>query len=863
MSTLSPLMRQYAEIKQKYSDMLLLFQVGDFYELFFDDAVRASSFLGIALTKRGVTRDNQPIPLCGVPVHTLDHYILKLVRGGFRVAICDQLTVATPGKVVERGVTRVLTPGTLIDSNLLHEKSASYLAAFERVGSMTGMLFVELLTGQIFITVLDHTHDKLFESELARFTPDEIVLSLSYKDSSWENYLKKLGYNISYEEPVSTHHEAYHEWYRSLTTQARDFINTSVPAQTVLRLLYAYLHKNQPHVITALLNVSCYFPDDFLIFDAATQRNLELVQNIHDGSTEHTLYKILDHAATAMGSRMIKKWLLRPLVNRELLQLRLDAVEYLVHNYSLRTQLLELFLLLGDFERVIGRFSLGKPVRNDFFNLIRALRAIHEISQELAQHTDMPEFISSLAQKIVSHNDLIKYLERALSDDTSQEFCIKAGFHHEFDRLQTLLVHGASLITQIEQEEQQATGISSLKIRYNAHGYGIEITKTHSDKVPDHYMRLQTLVNRERYTIQKLKDIEYDLIHARTSLEALEKEIIHSITGIVVASIIPLKKCASACAMLDALCGFAQAAFVHKYVRPQFHENRDIIITQGRHPMVAAQLQHEFIPNDTRLIDEQSLLIITGPNMGGKSTYLRQVALICIMAQAGSSVPAQSAYLPLLDKIFTRIGASDNVAQGKSTFLVEMEETALICRQATSKSLVILDEVGRGTSTYDGLAIAQAVIEYIYDHIKARCLFATHYHELTELKKHAGIVPFYAASSVTENGILLLHTIIPGIAQGSFGIDVARSAHVPQEIVSRAREIMREITHASKFHEFKPTYAAHDQEKLYNLERELAQIYTILDSLKKLDFDSLSPRNAYDILWNLRENMSLRNNNGL
>ncbi len=796
--SLTPLMRQYYDIKKRYPDTLLLFQVGDFYELFFDDAHKASAFLGIALTKRGF-QGNEPIPLCGVPVHAIDHYVLKLVRGGFRVALCDQLTPAQTGKMIERGVTYVLTPGTLTDLKLLNEKTASYLAAVFPTEDSYGLVFAEILTGQLYATIVSRAEEKLFEAELSRFLPDEIIIPDTKLGKQLDVFLKRLGYVITVQPFAVTsrdHNEHLGEWLkRQFPESSLSFVNQSSTAQAALSLVYSFLRINQERALHNFKQLFTYSPDDFLLLDAATQKNLELVKNAHDGSSAHTLFSILDAATTAMGSRLIKKWLLRPLLKKEAIEQRLSAVESLVTQPLLVDSINVSLRDIGDLERIVGRIALRRAHLYDYTALLRALSTLPQLKQDLivVQHV---ELLGLVASRLGDFSFLHDLLSRSLNLDTAKDWKIQAGFSPELDRLRMLIEQAAQAILELERKEQQATGIASLKIRYSkAHGYGIEVTKANLSAVPERYTRLQTLTNRERFTTQELKDLEYDLNRAHTDINEVEKQIFEAVCQHVEAAISPLKKLAQALAHLDALMSLAKVAYTHNYTRPHFNDEHNIIIKEGYHPVVHAEIKHHFIPNDTRLTDNETLWIITGPNMGGKSTYLRQVALIALMAQAGSFVPARSADLFILDRIFTRIGAGDNVAQGKSTFLVEMEETALICTQATRNSLVILDEVGRGTSTYDGLAIAQAVVEYIYSHIKARCLFATHYHELTQLTlSHRGIVAYHTASKQTPEGIVLLHKIMKGNAQGSFGIEVARQANLPAPIIQRSQEILKSLT---------------------------------------------------------------------
>lgn len=887
---LTPLMRQFYEIKNKYPDTLLLFQVGDFYEIFFEDAKKAATILGIALTQRGTDSNGDPIPLCGVPVHVLENYLSKLVKAGIKVAICDQLESIKPGKIIERGVTQVLTPGTLTDLKLLNEKSASYLAVFYPTYNNWALIFVELLTGQLFITWSKDCGArpksiKLLEAELGRFLPDEIVLPDIKIAKEYISTLSNLGYAITCY-PTDILQE--NNWDQAKLWLERQFAQEAQPVdllttedsavQSCILLFFSYLKKNNERALSQLKQLFVYKPEDYLMLDAATQRNLELVKNLQDGSSANTLFNILDDAATAMGSRTIKKWLLRPLVKQELIEQRFDAISNFKENINLKDNLRQQLSKIGDLERVVGRIVLRRAQLHDYTNLLRALEVVPEISNLFNSAPD-GTLLSNINSKIDNFCELNNLLNSSINCDTSLDWLIKSGFNSELDRLREISNKGTQAILEFESKEQKTTGINTLKIRFNGpHGYGIEVTKANMHLVPAHYMRLQTLVNRERYTTQELKDLEYDLQRAKNEITQIEKEIFESIKQQVETYLSALKKLAYALSYFDALAAMANVAYKNNYVRPQFNSSKNIKITDGRHPVVQSRLANKFIPNSTNLTDEETLWIITGPNMGGKSTYLRQVALISIMAQMGSFVPAKQADLPVLDKIFTRIGAADNVAEGKSTFLVEMEETALICNEATENSLVILDEVGRGTSTFDGLAIAQAVVEYIFSHVKARCLFATHYHELTILaQKFTGIVPYYAASTKTQDGIVLLHKILPGVADGSFGLEVAKLAQLPESLVKRANEILNILIIAEQNSQqsknsvtsvsnsdlsVTPKSQELEQRKreleayIVQREQEFEVHKKIVDQLKQIDCEQLTAKQALDIIWRLKDTMA-------
>jgi DNA mismatch repair protein MutS len=874
-STLTPLMRQYFAIKDQYPDTLLLFQVGDFYELFFDDAKQAAAFLGIALTKRGNV-NGEPIPLCGVPVHALDYYLVKLIKGGFKVALCDQLEQAVPGKVVERGVTQVLTPGTLVDARLLDDKSASYLCSFFPLHNSWGLLFGELMTAQLFATVLKPEEFKALESELSRFFPDEIVLPHTPQAKKVQTYLKQLGYFTTlnhqtvHDDELAAHVETW------ITAQFKPDVRESLTQHDSLRLalttFYSYVQRNQRSALDQFTGIQFYQPDDFLLLDSATQKNLELVKNAHEGSSKNTLFGHLDKAITAMGSRMLKKWLVRPLLKQEAIEQRLDVVQELVIDHQLSIKLQEWLREIGDIERVVGRIALGRAPLSDYCMLAQALEVLPQLKDALSRkHTLV--LLQVIVQHIGDFELLYSLLHAALNTDSSKEWLIKPGFDQHLDALRELALHSDEKILELERKEQEITGNSSLKIRYNqVQGYYIELTKLGARSVPDYYIRQQTLASKERFMTPELRILQEEILRAKQDVELVEKQVFERVKSEVSTYVHQLRRLAWGLSHLDALVALSRCAYDYGYVRPTFSTNQDILIEDGRHPVVERLASDgRFIPNSTELSDNARLWIITGPNMGGKSTYLRQVALICIMAQSGSFVPAQSAQLPLLDRIFTRIGAGDNLAEGKSTFLVEMEETALICTQATHRSLVILDEVGRGTSTFDGLAIAQAVVEYIYTHVKARCLFATHYHELTSLQeRYAGIKSYYAASKKTAHGIIFLYKIVPGVADGSFGIEVAKLAQLPVPVLTRAQEIVRQLSLATP-HVGGVQHKKQGQESLFaaalqieyealmeQCQRQKEHIRHLQDQLSlmsSINYDELSPKQAFDILWKIKDNL--------
>ena len=794
MSKISPLLQQYFSIREAHPNALLLFQVGDFYELFFEDAQKASAFLGIALTKRG-TFENRPIPLCGVPVHSLDHHLIKLIKGGFKVALCDQLEEARAGKIVQRGVTQVLTPGTLTDLRMLEEKKASYCIALapQAHGTTIGLAAAELLTGQIFATTIEQSKEILLEAELARFAPDEIIVHPALTNSSLVTKLKKQGYYLSFFDPIS-YEAIFSDWLQGHPQETQTLVRHAPALSDALLLLVGFLKQNQERALPFCSQLFVYSPDDYLILDAATQKNLELFSST-DAKTNASLFNLIDHCATAMGSRLLKKWLARPQRRKTSIQQRQNAIKSLKDQLFTREKLIEVLYNVGDLERIVGRIILRKYQHKDLLNLKQALAAIEKVKVLLAD-LNYDRLLEQIHANIFDSAPLLLYLQKALSDDPDSSWHIRPGYNEELDQIREHAEQGTQAIAVFENEQKLATGINSLKVKFNRiQGYTIELTKTQSASAPEHYVKLQTLVNATRYTTAELQQLEFELTSAEEIAQRLDQELFEELITYTISFGPHLRRTGQQLAILDALLGLTITATTHNWIQPEISEGGGLQISQGKHPVVSAQLGAEFVPNNTTLSQDARTWIITGPNMGGKSTYLRQVALIVLLAHIGSFVPASYAQIPLTDRIFTRIGASDNVTAGKSTFLVEMEETATICNHGTAQSLVILDEVGRGTSTYDGLAIAQAVLEYLHHQIQAKVLFATHFHELTTLTTTShGIVAYHAASIQTSEGILLLHKIEPGCAEGSFGIEVARQANLPTQITRRAQELLNTYT---------------------------------------------------------------------
>lgn len=879
----SPLIEQYLTIKKQYPDCLLLFQVGDFYELFFEDAQRTSAFLALTLTKRGKNK-GEDIPLCGIPVHTLHHYLTKLIKGGFSVALCQQTSKPIPGSMVERAVTQVFTPGMLTDETMLDEKSASYLLTIYPQAQAWGIIFTELLTANLFATIVPADH-RMLDTELTRFLPDEVILPQESMGNSLRNYIAGQGYfarTIPYTaQPKNTEDELLVDearlWQEEhLVQNDLEKISQKPALGHSLTMLYSYLRHHQAAALTQSCTFHFYEPEEFLLLDKVTQKNLEIIKNSDEKEDKHTLFGVLDNAVTPMGSRTIKKWLLRPLLNRNQIEARLQVVEHFSQHYALLLELRAHLAKIGDFERIVGRIALGRAQLQDYRQLKTALSAliptkkiIEQLGTPLAdQHKTG---LLQLYKQLGNFEALLNKLQRSITDDQRQEWIIKSGFDGQLDYFRHLVTHGQEALCALEQDEITRTGISSLKIGHtHQSGYYIEVTHTHSHRIPHDYLFQQKLVNRSRYITQKLKELEGSLATAAEQQEQRQQLLYEEVTREIARHVPSLRQTSQALCILDALGSFAQTAREEQYIRPTFilekNSNKycqkaDLTITQGRHPVVERFTDTPFVPNDTFFTADQQLLMITGPNMGGKSTYLRQVALMVIMAQAGSFVPAATAQLPLIDRIFTRIGSGDNVAQGKSTFLVEMEETAAICTQATERSLVILDEVGRGTSTNDGLALAHAIVEYILMRCKSYALFATHYHELTLLsQEYPTIANYHLTCQQKDQELIFLHHVQKGAATASFGLDVARQAGVPLPIIYRAQELLvhyeayRQNTTLSYEHSQNMLSFQYQQEALFQPAlRYSEKAEKLYAQIQALALNELTPKQALDLLYKLQQ----------
>jgi DNA mismatch repair protein MutS len=872
----TPLMRQYSAIKERHPNALLFFRLGDFYELFFEDAIVAAKELQITLTSRNKEK-GQAIPMCGVPYHAAEGYIAKLIRKGFRVAVCDQMEdPRVAKKLVKREVTRVVTPGTAVDAQLLEPRENNYLAAaVERDGSM-GLAFADLSTGDFRATeFLGSEAPARFQEELERMRPRELLLPSAARPeaSSWAASLEtsNLKSGISGVTETRLDDWVFNEEYGE--RQLRDHFRVATLAGYGLEhhplavaaagAILHYVRDTQRGSLPQFDGIRFYEQQDSLVLDPTTLRNLELLEPAFGGPRDSTLLATLDQCVTSLGARLLKSWLLRPSIERSEIEARWEAVRELAQNTIAREELRRVLGNILDLERLLSKVRLETANARDLLALKQSLRHLPLVRQYLG-HLQAPRLVELYAS-LDELCDVHECLERSIHPEPpvllTEGNLIRPGYHAELDALRGLSQNSKQLLAQIESRERERTHIASLKVRFNnVFGYYIEVSKPNLSLVPADYERKQTLVNAERFTIPELKDLEAKILDAQERMQVLERELFVEIRRQVAAEAPRVRRSAQVLAELDVLACFAWLAVERNYHRPELSDDGEFLIVQGRHPVIERMCEAEqggrFIPNDLFLnLTTDRILLITGPNMGGKSTYLRQAALIALMGQMGSFVPAERAKLPIFDRIFTRIGASDNLALGRSTFMVEMTEAASILNTATPRSLVLLDEVGRGTATFDGLAIAWAVVEHLQTHSQARTLFATHYHELTELADLLpGVRNYHVSVKESGSNIVFLRKVEPGSADKSYGIEVARLAGLPASVIARAREIL--TRHEQSEHTLSERLAARPASP----EQEAVQltIFTPLNAevvrgIEEADLDNLKPLEALNLLAELKK----------
>lgn len=794
----TPMMKQYKQFKAKYPDAILLFRVGDFYETFGEDAVRAAAVLGITLTKRSNGKASE-VELAGFPHHALDTYLPKLVRAGNRVAVCDQLEDPKLTKtIVKRGVTEVVTPGVVTGDHILQSKANNFLASVYFTKEKCGVAFLDISTGEFLATEGKAEYiDKLLQS----FAPSELVFQRSKQKEFAELFGTKY-ISSKLEDWVYTHEYATENLLKLFETASlkgfglEDATFATIAAGAAIQ----YLKDTEHHQLSHFTKISRIHEQSYVWLDRFTIRNLELISPSHaDGKS---LADVMDKTVSPMGGRLLKRWIVMPLIDLNLINERLDAVQFFSENQTISTDLRNLVRQIGDLERLISKVAMSRVSPREMVQLKRGLRTLNPIAELLKKTGN--EVVEKNAQKIVLLDQVVARIERDLEEEsgaliTKGNF-IKPNVDKELDELRDIRSSGKSYIARIQQQEAERTGISSLKVGFNnVFGYYLEVTNTHKDKVPSDWIRKQTLANAERYITEELKEYEQKVLGAEDKIQLIEERLFNELVQYVRDFILSIQQNANIVARLDVLLSFAQSANQLNYCKPEVNETVAIDIKDGRHPVIEQQLDasESYVPNDVFLDDQtQQILMITGPNMSGKSALLRQTALITLMAQMGSFVPAKSAKIGWVDKVFTRVGASDNMSAGESTFMVEMNETASIINNLSARSLILLDEIGRGTSTYDGISIAWSIAEFLHNYPLGhpRTLFATHYHELNELAdKYDRIKNYHVSIKEANNKIIFLRKLVPGGSEHSFGIHVAKMAGMPRLIIDRANELLTEL----------------------------------------------------------------------
>ena len=875
----TPLMRQYAAIKKEHPSALLFFRLGDFYELFFEDAVVAARELQITLTSRNKEK-GAAIPMCGVPYHSADNYIAKLIRKGFKVAICEQMEdPRLAKKLVKREVTRVLTPGTAVDAQLGSEEN-NFLACVARAGIAAGFAALDLSTGEFRATEFSGADaERRIREELLVLRPREVLFAsslplfeqarpsapqaaaaprmASLENARWaETPLDDWVFARDYAIPQVENH------FGVLSLEGFGLADRSAAATAAGAILH-YVRTTQRGSLDHVDRIGFYERQNCLVLDAVTVRNLELIEPLFAAAGDNaTLFRCLDCTVTPMGKRLLRAWMLRPSIEPSEINQRLDAVEGMVKDLVAREELRRSMEGILDLERLLSRVTLETANPRDLLALATSLAKLPAVRTSLGHFP--AERLHALHTQCDELGDLRERILSSLEDEPPLTLAdggvIRAGVDTTLDELRGLSRNSKQYIAQIEQRERQRTGIGSLKVKFNnVFGYYLEISKANQHLAPADYERKQTLVNAERFTTPELKEYEAKVLDAQEKMVEIERRLFAELRSAIAAEARRIRQTALALAEIDVLANFASVAANRNYCRPALEDSADIEIVEGRHPVIEqleiSGVADRFVPNDLYLnATTHSILLITGPNMGGKSTYLRQAALIVLMAQMGSFVPARSARLGLVDRIFTRIGASDNLARGRSTFMVEMTETAAILNTATARSLILLDEVGRGTATYDGLAIAWAAVEYIHANTRAKTLFATHYHELTELADRlSGVKNFHVGVKESGGGIVFLRKVEEGAADKSYGIEVAKLAGLPTDVVTRAREVLAEHENAERS---AVKHLAHDE----NRESGPMQltIFTplsqkIVDRIKETDLNRISPMDALNLLHELKK----------
>ena len=891
----TPLMKQYKEIKSNFEDSILFFRLGDFYEMFFEDAVKASRELGLTLTSRNKEK-NVDVPLAGVPFHSADSYITKLVSKGYKVAICEQTEDPKMAKgIVKREVVKIITPGTVVDVEALDAKSNNYLMSILKIENKLGIAYIDITTGEFKVTEVEKDDDfvKLF-NEINKIEPKEVLVTEDFYGEIKEkldDFLQKNDSVVTFVNKVRDSAKYLMDYFEIVSLESYGIKDKkAIIGAAAMALDYAATMQVE-HELTVekieFVNISNYAE-----INAITSRNLELLKNQREKTVYGSLLWVLDECKTSMGTRLLKRFINNPLLNIEKIQKRQEDVQYFIDNILIREDLREKLENIYDLERLLGKIIFGSENGKDLTALKKTIKSAVEI-MKILENTD---FFRDIDANILF--ECYKIIDDSINEDAPfsvrEGGIIKSGYNEELDEIRNIMNSGKDFLLDIEQREREATGIRNMKIKFNkVFGYFIEITKANLDMVPEHYIRKQTLSNSERYITPELKKYEDTIINSKAKIEDLEYHLFKEISGKLKEHRKILSELAERLAYIDVMVSFAVSAIENDYTKPEMNEEYSFEIEGGRHPVVEKLIgRTDYVSNDTVFTEKESFIVLTGPNMSGKSTYMKQIALISIMAQIGSFVPAKKANLSVIDKYLTRIGASDDILTGQSTFMVEMSEVSNILNNATEKSLIILDEVGRGTSTTDGVSIATAISMYIHDKIGAKTVFATHYHELTDLEnKFAHIVNYRIEVDEKQGKVIFLRNIVKGGADKSYGIEVAKLAGLPKEILIESRKILKRLEQKKEliertvdvhqlslfgenselendFQEFE-NESANDfentennqfyTEKLAQVEEEKESLLEIMNKIENYDINNITPMDAMKFLFELKENITKRN----
>jgi len=835
--------KQYNEIKQKYPNEILFFRMGDFYEMFGEDAKIASKILNITLTARHKNSPN-PVPMCGIPYHAVENYTYKLTKAGKRVAICEQASDPTLPGLVKREVVRVVTPGTTMDDKVIDDKSNNYLLSLFLNKDTWGFAICDLTTGEFQATQINEV--ALVKNEVLRLKPSEVIVPANlFNDSRFEKFLAELPNLNVFDLPKFENASRFLCGHFNVKNLSSFGLNDLPVAVEASGLLLGYLKETQKTSLDHLLTLSRYALENFMVLDHATIRNLEIFQNAWDFSTQGSLLEIIDKTHTAMGGRLLRKWLLMPLINQNQIEQRLDAEEKMVEDPVFSVNLIEQFKNIADFERIIGKIGINRANARDFVALKVSLQQIPLIKESLK--TQETKLLQTFYESFPDHAELVTLIETVLFDEPAVSLTegglIRDGYDKKLDELRKISKGGKEWLSEFQAKEIERTKITTLKVKYNkVFGYYIEISKGNIKNVPVDYIRKQTLVNAERYITPELKEYEDKILGAEEKIKQIEYQIFLELREKVIKFFSEIQVTAKIIAQLDVLLSFSLSAKLNNYTKPEITNDGVIKLFESRHPVIE-NFTESYVSNDLIMDHKKNeFILLTGPNMSGKSSFLRQIALNCLLAQIGSFVPAQKAVLGVVDRIFTRVGASDNLSQGVSTFMNEMQESANILNNATKDSLIILDEIGRGTSTFDGVSIAWAIIEYIHDKIQAKTLFATHYHELVDIIKKLNRAENYCVAVSEDKGkIIFLHKIIKGSTSQSYGIEVAKLAGLPEELVNKASEILLNLETKSQIKlDKQPRQASlslslHEEKLKQELEKVDVNNITPLEALHKLN----------------------------